>query len=159
MTRVRAQPADRALDDWQEDSVNAPLSAEDRTAIEVLVTSLETAWNAGDADAFAAPFTDDTDFVNIRAEHFRGRAAVAAGHAGIFRSVYAGSMNRYTVEAARLLGPDFALVHVHAVLDVPSGPLAGRHRALFSMVLTRMAPGWQIASFHNTMQPPAPGRE
>jgi uncharacterized protein (TIGR02246 family) len=143
----------------QEDSVNAPLSAEDGTVVEALVASLEAAWNAGDADAFAAPFTVDSDFVNVRAEHFRGRTAVAAGHAGIFRSVYAGSTNRYTVEAARLLDPDIALVHVQAVLDVPSGPLAGHLRALFSMVLVRASPGWQIASFHNTMQPPAPDRE
>jgi uncharacterized protein (TIGR02246 family) len=138
--------------------VNIPLSAVDRTAIEALVASLEAAWNAADADAFAAPFTVDADFVNIRAEHHRGRAAVAAGHAVILRSVYAGSTNHYTVETARLLHADVALVHVQAVLDTPAGPLAGRGRALFSMVLVRVATAWQIASFHNTMHPPAPDR-
>ena len=138
--------------------MNAPLSAVDRTTIETLVASLEAAWNAGDADAFSAPFTADADFVNIRAEHYRGRAAVAAGHAAILRTVYAGSTNHYTVETARLLHADVALVHVEAVLDVPSGPLAGRTRALFSMVLVRVALAWQIASFHNTIQTPAPDR-
>jgi len=135
--------------------VNASLSAVDRAAIEELVASLEAAWNAGDGDAFAAPFTVDTDFVNIRAEHFRGRAAVAAGHVAILRTIYAGSTNHYTIETARLLDTDIALVHVQAVLDAPSGPLAGRNHAVFSMVLVRVAPEWQIASFHNTLQPPA----
>ena len=137
--------------------MNASLSAADRADIDTLVASLETAWNAASGDGFAAPFADDADFVNIRAEHFRGRQAIAAGHAGILSTVYAGSTNRYTVEAARLLDDNVALVHVQAVLDVPAGPLAGRNRALFSMVLLRAARGWQIASFHNTMQPPERG--
>lgn len=137
--------------------MNASLSAADRAAIDTLVASLESAWNAADGEAFAAPFADDADFVNIRAEHFRGRQAIAAGHAAILHTIYAGSTNRYTVESARLVAPDIALAHVHAVLDVPSGPLTGRMHALFSMLLLRAASGWEIASFHNTMQPPERG--
>jgi uncharacterized protein (TIGR02246 family) len=138
--------------------MTASLSPVDRNTIDALVASLESAWNAADGDAFAAPFTDDADFVNIRAEHFQGRRAIAAGHAAILRGIYAGSTNRYSVTNARLLRDDVALAHVQAVLDVPSGVLAGRHRALFSVVLLRATPGWTIASFHNTMEPPSPAR-
>jgi uncharacterized protein (TIGR02246 family) len=138
--------------------LNLPLSASDANAIITLVASLESAWNAGDGAAFAAPFTDDAEFVNIRAEHHRGRAAIAAGHRAILATIYAGSSNHYTVETARLLKPDVALVHVLAVLDAPVGPMAGRNRALFSMVLLREGVEWRIASFHNTLQPPAAGR-
>jgi uncharacterized protein (TIGR02246 family) len=60
------------------------------------------------------------------------------------------------VEAARLLRPDVALVHVHATLNAPSGPLAGTHTARFSLVMTRQASGWQIASLHNTLSPGEP---
>ena len=38
-------------------------------------------------------------------------------------------------------------------LNAPSVPLAGKHMARFSAVLTRDAGGWQIASFHNTVAP------
>ena len=138
--------------------MNLPLSTADRTAIEALVAALEAAWNSGDGDAFAAPFALDADFVNVRAEHHQGRADIAAGHAAILRTIYAGSTNHYTIKTARLIHPDIALVHVHAVLDVASGPLAGRNRALFSMVLARVAEEWQIASFHNTLHPPAADR-
>jgi uncharacterized protein (TIGR02246 family) len=131
------------------------LTDTDRHAIDALVASLEGAWNAGNGDAFAAPFEPDADFVNIRAEHHHGRQAIAAGHTGIFRSIYAGSTNRYVVKSARLLTGDVALVHVDAALDVPSGPLAGRMQALYSVVLIRDGSGWQIASFHNTLAPPA----
>ena len=127
----------------------------DRAEIEGIVTKLESAWNAGDGPAFGEPFASDADFVNIRAEHFRGREAIANGHSAIFRTIYAGSSNRLTVDSLRLLRPGVALVHVTAVLDVPSGPLAGRHTALFSAVLTQGSSGWEIASFHNTLAPPA----
>ena len=127
----------------------------DRAAIEGIVTKLGSAWNAGDGPAFGEPFASDADFVNIRAEHFRGREAIANGHSAIFRTIYAGSRNRLTVDSLRLLRPGVALVHVTAVLDVPSGPLAGRHTALFSAVLTQGSSGWEIASFHNTLAPPA----
>lgn len=137
--------------------MNAQVTAADRTAIDAIVASLESAWNAGDGEAFAALFADDADFVNVRAEHHQGRRAIAAGHTAILRTIYAGSTNRYTIESARLVTPDIALVHVQAVLDVPSGPLAGRMQALFSMLLVRSAAAWQIASFHNTLQPPERG--
>ena len=139
----------------------ADLRPDDRAALENVVGQLEAAWNAMDGTAFAAPFAGDADFVTVRGEHLRGRPAIAAGHAGIFRTIYAGSRNRYTVAGARLLRPEVALVHVHALLDVPQGPLAGRHAARFSLVLTREGGGWEIAALHNTLEaapgPPPPG--
>ena len=130
----------------------ADLTPGDRDAIESLVGRLEAAWKAMDGSAFAAPFAVDADFVNIRGERFRGRPAIAAGHAAIFRTIYAGSTTQLTVEAARLVRPEVALVHVHSVMDAPQGPLAGRHGARFSMVLTKEAGGWEIAAFHNTLE-------
>jgi uncharacterized protein (TIGR02246 family) len=134
----------------------ATLAPGDRAAVERIVRQLEAAWNEMDGVAFAAPFADDADFVTGRGEHFRGRPAIAAGHAGIFRSVYAGSVNQYTVDAVRLLRPLVALAHVQARLDVPEGPLAGQHRALFSLLCTQESGGWEIASFHNTLQAVTP---
>jgi uncharacterized protein (TIGR02246 family) len=128
----------------------------DRAALENVVRRLEAAWNAMDGSAFAAPFAAEADFVNIRGDHFQGRAAIAAGHAAIFRTIYAGSTNQYTVEGARLLRPEVALVRVHAIMDAPQGPLTGRHGARFTLVLTKESGGWEITAFHNTLEA-APG--
>jgi uncharacterized protein (TIGR02246 family) len=128
----------------------ADLAPGDRAALEAIVGQLQAAWNAIDGSAFGAPFAFDADFVTIRGEHFRGRPAIAAGHSAIFRTIYAGSTTRMTVEAARLLRPEVALVHVHSLLEAPRGPLTGRHGARFSMVLTKESGGWEIAAFHNT---------
>ena len=125
-----------------------------------LAARLESAWNAGDGAAFAAPFAEDADFVNVLGMHARGREAIAAGHEQIFRSVYAGSTVRYRVETARLLRPDVALVHLNASLTVPAGPMAGTDNAIPSLVLTRDGGEWRVASFHNTYirDPAAMGR-
>jgi len=136
--------------------VSADFAPADRAALENIVRQLEAAWNGMDGSAFAAPFAADADFINIRGEHFRGQAAIAAGHAAIFRTIYARSTNHLTVEGARLLRPEVALVRVHSTLDAPQGPLAGRHEARFSLVLTKERGGWEIAALHNTLAP-APG--
>src|SRR5690242_15267725 len=128
MTRQRLSPLDEAMG-------LSTMNQTDRAAIDALVQTLATAWNAGDGDAFAAPFAEDADFVNVRAEHHRGRQAIAAGHNFIFRGIYAGSTNQYVLKSARLLTGDVALAHVDAMLDVPAGPLAGRLHALYSMVM------------------------
>lgn len=135
------------------------MKTSERDEAERLVARLQTAWNAMDGTAFGTPFAADADFVNIRGEHFRGREAIAAGHAGIFRTIYAGSTTRMAVEQARLVRPDVMLVIVHSQLDAPAGPLAGRHGARFSLVLTRNGSEWEIAAFHNTLEaPPGPPR-
>jgi hypothetical protein len=64
----------------------------------------------------------------------------------------AGSTNQSTIEGARLVRPDVALVRVHSILDGPAGPLAGRHGARFSLVLTKERAGWEIAALHNTLE-------
>jgi uncharacterized protein (TIGR02246 family) len=128
------------------------LTAADRAAVETLIRKLEDAWNAMDGSAYAAPFAPDADFVNIRGDHFKGRDAIAAGHHTIFRTIYAGSKLQCTIETARLIHSDIALAHVHAVMEAPQGPLAGRNLARFSVVLTRKGDDWEIASFHNTLE-------
>ncbi len=133
------------------------LAPADRAALETIVRRLEAAWNAMDGSAFAAPFAADADFVNIRGEHARGQAAIAAGHAAIFQTIYAGSTNHCTVEAARLLRHEVALVLVQSIVDAPQGPLAGRHAARFSLVLTKETGEWKIAALHNTLVAAARG--
>jgi uncharacterized protein (TIGR02246 family) len=139
--------------------VPADLAPAERTALENIVRQLEAAWNAMDGAAFAAPFADDAEFITIRGEYFRGRTAIAAGHAALFRGIYAGSTNHCAVEGVRLLRPEVALVRVHSVVHVPQGPLAGRHAARFSLILTKEGGGWEIAALHNTLEaPPGPPR-
>jgi uncharacterized protein (TIGR02246 family) len=116
-----------------------------------VATGLERAWNAADGAGFARPFAEDADFVNIRGEHFRTREAVASGHQAIFNTIYRGSVVRYEPAGVRALAPTVLLAHVKSTLKAPTGPLAGEHRSLFTMVLVQAGDEWRIAAFHNTL--------
>jgi uncharacterized protein (TIGR02246 family) len=119
-----------------------------------LIGRLELAWNEADGRAFGEPFTADADFINIRGDHLRGQEAIAAGHQAIFDSIYKGSSTDFELVRARELSDDVILAHATAVLSVPSGPLAGEHSAVQSLVLVRGGDGWKIAGFHNTLVAP-----
>ena len=119
-----------------------------------IIQRLEDAWNAADGAAFGAPFAEDADFVTIRGEDHHGREAIAGGHQGIFDTIYRGSAVTYALVRARQLADDVVLAHARSALSVPSGPLAGEHNAISSLVLVRGNGAWQIAAFHNTLVAP-----
>ena len=119
-----------------------------------IIRRLEQAWNEGDGQAFGQPFTVDADFVDIRGEYHRGQVAIAAGHQAIFDSIYKGSSADYKLIQARQLSNGVILAHATGVLRAPSGPLAGEHSAVQSLVLAREGDEWRIAGFHNTLVAP-----
>ena len=119
-----------------------------------LIGRLEQAWNKADGRAFGEPFSADADFVDIRGEYHHGQEAIAAGHQAIFDSIYKGSSTNYKLIQARELLADVILALSTGVLRVPSGPLAGEHNAVQSLVLVREGDEWKIANFHNTLVAP-----
>ena len=119
--------------------------------VSAIVVDLQNAWNAADGAAFARHFAQDADFVNIRGEHMRTREIIGKGHQGIFDTIYKGSSVRLEVAAAREIAPTVVVAHVKSRLIAPTGPLAGEHRSLFTMVLVQQGTEWQIAAFHNTL--------
>jgi uncharacterized protein (TIGR02246 family) len=116
-----------------------------------LVSELEDAWNAADGARFARPFAEDADFVNIRGEHLRTREVIAKGHQAIFNTIYKGSVVRYQVAGVRAIAPAVLLAHVKSTLKAPTGPLAGEHGSMFSIVLVQDQGNWRISAFHNTL--------
>jgi len=127
------------------------MSIDSESIVAKIVAELEAAWNAGDGAAFARTFADDADFVNIRGEHHRSREAIAKGHEAILATIYKGSTVRFQLEGARPIAGGVVLAHVKSLLKAPSGPLAGEHNALFSLVLIEDQGVWRIVAFHNTL--------
>jgi uncharacterized protein (TIGR02246 family) len=114
--------------------------------------SLERAWNDADGAAFGAAFANRAAFVDIRGvTHDGGPAEIGADHQGIFDSIYKGSVIRIDLETARLLSDDVVLARGRATLDAPTGPLAGVHQAVSTVVLLRTNGDWRAASYHNSL--------
>lgn len=114
--------------------------------------TIQDAWNRGDGTAFGAAFGADTEFVDIRGiRHQGGPDQIGVDHQGIFDSIYKGSVIRYDVERARMVGSDVVLANGRATLDAPAGPLAGVHHAVSTVVLTADGDQWRAIAFHNTL--------
>ena len=125
--------------------------AEAAAIVAAVASELWQAWNAADGDRYGRPFAEDADFVNIRGDQHRSRTAIARGHQAIFDTIYKGSELRGEVADARSIAPGVIVGHVRHVLKAPSGPLAGEHASIATLVLVEHGGGWKIAAFHNTL--------
>ena len=119
-------------------------------AVGAVVKQVEAGWNAGDGDAFAAPFAENADYVVVDGRYIRGRAAIAEGHRHIFATVYNGSHNTATLHGVRLLRDNVAIAHVAWHLRFQEGDTPREGHAVNTMVLTREEGVWRIAAFQNT---------
>ena len=125
---------------------------EDRAAARSLLAGLSEAWRRADGAGFAAAFTQDADFVNIRGMTTRGRDAIASQHQQIFDTFYRGSQAHFELVSLRRLADEVLVAQVAASLDVPSGPRAGTTKSTATAVLVG-AP-LKIAAFQNTVFDP-----
>jgi uncharacterized protein (TIGR02246 family) len=124
----------------------------DPTAVAAdVLNRLETAWNDADGTAFGEAYAPDASFVNIRGEHIVGSAAIGAGHGAIFSTIYAGSVNHMDLVRATEIHDGVVLAVSLNTLDCPTGPLAGRHQAMSTSVISRSGDAWQVVSSHNTL--------
>jgi uncharacterized protein (TIGR02246 family) len=115
---------------------------------------LEAAWNDADGLAYGGAYSPDASFVNIRGEHVAGREAIGAGHDAILHTIHAGSRNEMALVRADRIAEGVVLAVSLNTLECPAGPLAGRHQAMSTSVITRAGHGdgrWQIISTHNTL--------
>ena len=56
-----------------------------------------------------------------------------------------------TSRSAHAVSDDVIVARGRATLDAPSGPLAGTHHAVNTIVLVRTDDDWRGAAFHNTL--------
>lgn len=134
----------------QEDTMQTDPLSEDEVAIRATIEAVEAGWNAGDGDAFAAPFAADADYVIIDGRQIKGREAIAQGHQQIFSTVYKGSHNCATIRDVRLLRDDVAVAHVEWHLKFGQPDARREGRALNTMVLMKDESTWRITAFQNT---------
>lgn len=130
---------------------HGPPSAATTAISTTILAQLERAWNAADGAAFAAPFADESDFVDIRGGHHRGKAAIAHGHQAIFDSIYAGSTVSLRLDVARPVAPGAIMAVATSTLDAPTGPRRGVHNARMTMLIAERDGDWRVTAFHNTL--------
>lgn len=125
----------------------------DAAAIHVLFQQLNESW--GNADAFAAAFTEDADYITFDGTHTRGQAAIAQVHRPLFEGFLKGSRLIGHILNVRFLAADVALIQ-------STGEMIQRHqkhpsrrsRSVQTMVAVKQEDRWLFTAFQNTRYRP-----
>ena len=121
-------------------------------AIRDIAGRWEQAWNSHDMAALAGLFTEDADFVNVGARHWKGREDIEAQHAARLRQFVDSTWTTKDV-AIQSLAPGVSLVHVAWALEGdrdPDGTPRPPREGVFTWVLVEREGKWQIRAAQNT---------
>ncbi len=123
----------------------------DEAGLRSLFQDQEAAWNRGNGVAFAAAFTEDSDFINVRGDLFHGRTMIAARHAAILSGPLKGSHNVITIRTLTPVSTNLAIVETdHSTSDfrsLPPGIVAttpGILKTRMTYVARRQSGKWSI---------------
>jgi uncharacterized protein (TIGR02246 family) len=122
----------------------------EKTEIEQTIKILVDAWRVGDANKFAAPFTEDADFMVWFGLHLKGKEEIAFGHNIIFKQFYANTIWDLKIAKIRFLGNNVALVHAAGAIIKDGGDEPTEPDAVPLIVLNKIDNNWKIVALQNT---------
>ena len=130
---------------------SSPSSQAEADEVRALYTRAMDGWNVGSGEAFAAPFSDDADFVAFDGVRFRGRENIARFHDPLFKTHLKGTRLVGEVTDVRFIGNDVAVIHASGgtVLRGKSKPAPERD-SIQTLVAVKRSGGWQLVAFQNT---------
>jgi uncharacterized protein (TIGR02246 family) len=112
------------------------------------------AWNRRDADALAALFEDDAEFVNVTGRWWHDRASIRAAHEYGLTRIFSASTLSIEERRVKRLSDDVVVVHARMTLagQLPVGLIEhpGERTTVFTFVVRRVGDRWLCASAHNT---------
>ena len=126
-------------------------TAREEAAIRDLYQQMMDSWNLGSGDAFAAPFTEDADFIAFDGTHLKGRKEIARFHQPLFETHLQGTRLVGQVTSVRLLAPDVALMQTlgGTVMRGKSAPSPERD-SIQTLVAVKRDGRWRLVAFQNT---------
>lgn len=124
----------------------------DEAAIRQLQAGQQTAWNAHDAKAYAALFTEDGDCVNVVGWWWKGRAEIEKKLTDAYVFVFRESELKVGDIDVRFITPELAVVHTRWTMTgarTPQG-LPVPQQGIQTQLVQKHGTGWLIAAFQNT---------
>jgi uncharacterized protein (TIGR02246 family) len=132
-------------------------SADDESAVRVVVNEFANSWNQHDMKAMHELDTEDVEWINVKGNYWQGKNTVYKGHTAIHKGMFAKQSMSVESTTVRSLAPTVAVVvatmHFSASTD-PRYPwvLPAKTRGSYTMVKRNGA--WKIVHFQNTLIDP-----
>lgn len=133
----------------------SPLSQReaDEAAIQALLQRLNESW--GNADAFAAAFTGDADYITYDGTHIKGQAAIEQVHRPLFEGFMKGSRLTGRILNVRFLAADVALIQsMGGITRRHQKQPSRRSRSVQTMIAVKQEDRWLFTAFQNTRYRP-----
>lgn len=124
----------------------------DEAAIKELFLKRDAAWNAHDAAAWSAFFTEDGHFTSWRGHRVEGRENIRVFHARLFTGIYKSNTNSTLSTRITFYGADLAISENETEM---TGPLdtdghTTLDRKYYPLIVLKKNNGkWAISIFHN----------
>lgn len=134
--------------------------ARDEAAIRETIRNIEAGWNAKNGTLFAESYTEDADAVAVGGFIRKGHDDIEKAHWDMFRGSFKNSTIALKVKQLRFLRADVALVQVDNTNKLTRGETTHEFSSVITMVMTKEAGRWKVASFQNTIaEPPSFSRQ
>lgn len=141
------------------------LQAQDKSVdsqIRAIVEAQVTAWNAGDAMAYAKDVAPEASFTNVFGMIMYGAPSFAERNRQVLATFYKGTTKQHDIRRIRFVTPDVAIVdidnEVRGVKAMPAGIVAppdGIVKTQLMEVFVRRGERWWIEAYHNVDTKPA----
>jgi uncharacterized protein (TIGR02246 family) len=130
-------------------AAHGPISS-DESALRALYQRLLTSWNAHDATAFAAPFTDEAEVIGFDGSQMTGRAEIEATLRRIFADHETGAYVG-VIRSVRFLTPEVAMLRaVSGVIPAGQDDLNPALNAQQALIVVKHDGAWRITLYQNT---------
>jgi uncharacterized protein (TIGR02246 family) len=129
-------------------------SQDESGAVQALLARLYDAWARGDADAYAALFSEDADYVVFDGTHLKGREQIAESHRPLFTRFLKGTRLVGETPEIRFLSPTVALIHSRGGVVKAGQQRAGRGSLSVQTLVAVKQGAWQLTAFQNTRYRP-----
>ena len=115
-----------------------------------LLGQMQKSWNGGNAQAFAAVFGEQADFIDLMGGHNVGQQAIAKVHAALFANAYKGSKIEYKIEKQKPLAPTVMVLFLRMKLTMQRDGKPVDMLARPTLTLLKTQQGWRVAVYQGT---------
>ena len=116
-----------------------------------VVKTVESGWMEKSGEKYASSFAEVHDFIVWNGYYFPNstRQATAAGHQGLFNSVFKNRDIKLKVDKIKFIRTDIALVHILGAMYEKGKTIPENPGVIMTMLMEKKDGAWQIISFQN----------
>jgi uncharacterized protein (TIGR02246 family) len=123
----------------------------DEAIIRTLYQQTIDGWNQGSGDAFAAPYSEDSDFVGFDGTYLKGRQQIASFHQMLLDKFLKGSRLIGKIRSIRFIAENVAImIAVGGTVMAGQSDIEPERNSIHTIVAVKRDNNWYFTAFQNS---------